>query len=81
VEVEKAIHSVNMLCRVLKVSASGYYAWRGREPSCRERADAELRKEIVSIHSASRETYGAPACTPHCALGAASAAPGSVWRA
>ena len=59
-EVEKANHSVNMLCRVLKVSKSGYYAWRGREPSRRERADAELRREIVDIHSASRETYGAP---------------------
>ena len=59
-EVEKAIHSVNMLCRVLKVSKSGFYAWRGRTPSRREMADAELRKQIEDIHSNSRGTYGAP---------------------
>jgi transposase InsO family protein len=60
VAVEKANHSVNMLCRVLKVSRSGFYAWHGREPSQRALADAALRKAIVAIHSASRETYGVP---------------------
>ena len=59
-EVEKASHSVNMLCRVLKVSKSGFYAWRGRTPSRRELADAALRKQIEDIHSSSRGTYGAP---------------------
>lgn len=50
--------SIQRMCRVLKVSPSGYYAWRGRPPSRREREDAVLEKEIVQIHDASHQTYG-----------------------
>jgi hypothetical protein len=39
---EKARHSVPMLCRILKVSRSGYYAWRRRGPSRRALDDARL---------------------------------------
>ena len=49
-----------MLCRLLGVSTSGYYAWRKRGPSLRERRDAELLEQIVHIHEESRGTYGAP---------------------
>jgi putative transposase len=49
-----------MLCRVLAVSVSGYYAWRKREPSARTREDAVLTDRIVTIHRQSRATYGAP---------------------
>jgi putative transposase len=48
------------MCRILAVSASGYYAWRQRPPSARARADAELTAHIRAIHPYSRETYGAP---------------------
>ena len=48
------------MCRVLGVSPSGYYAWRGRGQSERELADAELSAKIRSIHAASRYTYGSP---------------------
>ena len=48
------------MCRVLAVSASGYYAWRKRPPSARARADAELTSRISAIHQYSRATYGAP---------------------
>jgi putative transposase len=48
------------MCRVLAVSASGYYAWRQRPPSARARADAELTVRIRAIHQCSRGTYGAP---------------------
>lgn len=48
------------MCRVLKVSKSGFYGWRDREPSARDQADALLSQKIVSIHAESRETYGAP---------------------
>ena len=47
-------------CRVLNVSRSGYYGWRGRGPSARDLADAYLADQIRDIHAASRATYGAP---------------------
>ncbi len=48
------------MCRVLGVSTSGYWAWRKRAPSARERADRELAETILHIHHESRGTYGAP---------------------
>lgn len=48
------------MCRVLEVSTSGYYAWRGRKPSRREQANATLLEEIRAIHRHSRRTYGSP---------------------
>jgi putative transposase len=48
------------MCRVLAVSASGYYAWRQRPPSDRARVDAALSARIRIIHQYSRATYGAP---------------------
>jgi putative transposase len=46
--------------RVLGVSPSGYYAWRGRGPSARACADEALLERIRAIHERSRGTYGAP---------------------
>jgi putative transposase len=60
IEVEKATHSVPMLCRLLGVSRSGYYAWRRRPSSERARFDAVLSEKIEMIHRNSRATYGAP---------------------
>jgi putative transposase len=60
IEAEKAAHSVPMLCRLLDVSRSGYYAWRSRSPSERSRFDAVLSEKIETIHRNSRATYGAP---------------------
>jgi putative transposase len=48
------------MCSLLNVSRSGYYAWRGRPPSARSRADARLTERIREIHAASYKTYGAP---------------------
>jgi len=53
-------HPVALSCRLLGVSRSGYYAWRGRAPSARARADGALTHEIRRIHAESRETYGGP---------------------
>ena len=60
IDAEKASYPVSLLCRVLKVSRSGYYAWKDRPPSQRARADAALTEEIGRVHRDSRETYGAP---------------------
>src|SRR5579875_3724446 len=57
---EKDNHPVRIMCRVLEVSPSGYYAWRDRRLSERARADAELAERIRHIHRDSRGTYGAP---------------------
>ena len=57
---EKAHYPVALLCRVLQVSTSGFYAWRQRGPSARARADATLTERIRAIHADSRGTYGAP---------------------
>lgn len=51
---------VALCCRLLGVSTSGYYEWRGRAPSARARVDAQLTATIIEIHQASRGTYGAP---------------------
>jgi putative transposase len=57
---ERANHSVTTLCRVLEVSASGYYAAQ-RRPACgRDVTDARLGELIEEIHDQSRKTYGAP---------------------
>lgn len=48
------------MCDLLGVSTSGYYAWRNRGPSARDRRDAELSQMIRGIHTDSRGTYGSP---------------------
>jgi putative transposase len=60
VERERANHAVRTMCRVLGVSPSGYYVWRGRGVSHRTRTDRMLVERIRAIHQASRGTYGAP---------------------
>ncbi len=60
IDAERASYPVAMLCRMLGVSKSGYYAWRGRPPSRRTQQDALLTEKIREIHSRSRETYGYP---------------------
>ena len=57
---EKAHHPIKMLCRLLGVSRSGYYAWRSRPLSARAIGDAQLTDQIRLIHVLSRKTYGAP---------------------
>ena len=57
---ERATHKVAVMCRCLGVSRSSYYAWSGRPASARSVADAELLREILHVHAASRGTYGAP---------------------
>ena len=56
----QAAHSIPTLCRVLGVSASGYYAWQGRGVSARQRQDEALVGQIRAFHRQSRGTYGAP---------------------
>ena len=57
---EKDRSPVARLCRVLRVSTSGFSAWRSRSPSARATTDAALTTVIRTIHAGSRGTYGAP---------------------
>ena len=56
----RAAHSLPTLCRVLGVSASGYYAWQHRGASARTLKDQDLLERIRAFHRQSRGTYGAP---------------------
>jgi putative transposase len=60
IHVEKALYPLIVLCSVLGVSRSGYYAWWCRPVSRRARADANLKIEITATHRRSRQTYGSP---------------------
>jgi transposase InsO family protein len=51
---------VRRMCKVLEVSRSGYYAWRGRPPSEREMANRRLYKKIEAVYNESHKTYGSP---------------------
>lgn len=51
---------VTVLCRVLGVSVSGFYAWRGRPTSERSKQDARLASEVAASHRRSRGRYGSP---------------------
>ena len=50
----------SLMCRVLEVSRSGFYAWLRREPSERAREDKRLLTHIRGIHNGSNKTYGSP---------------------
>ncbi len=56
----QADYPIAMMCRVLEVSTSGYYAWLKRPLSQRAQEDQRLTKRIEAIHVWSRKTYGAP---------------------
>lgn len=46
------------MCRLLRVSRSGYYAWRSRPASAREVSNQSLAEVIKDVHEHSRGTYG-----------------------
>ena len=56
----RARYPIAVMCRILGVSSSGYYAWVKRPASARALMDAALTAEIRAAHAASKGTYGAP---------------------
>ncbi|MDE2150599.1 MAG: IS3 family transposase [Gammaproteobacteria bacterium] len=56
----QAKYPVRSLCRALKVSPSGFYAWRDRPPSQRCLADGVMTERIRAIHAESDDSYGMP---------------------
>jgi transposase InsO family protein len=53
-------YPIVLMCQVLEVSVSGYYAWCKRPVSAHQREDARLSAEIQSIFLANRQVYGSP---------------------
>ena len=51
---------IRRMCKVLDVSHSGYYAWRGRPASEREMANQELYKRVKAVYYRNHGTYGSP---------------------
>jgi putative transposase len=60
IDQERIHHAVCVLCRVLTVSTSGYYAWRGRPESARAVADRCLTVAIKAVFAETHQTYGSP---------------------
>lgn len=60
IDAEKAVYGVRFLCSIFAVSPSGFYVWKKREPSKRQRDDEDIANEIVKAHRDSRRIYGCP---------------------
>ena len=57
---EEANFPIKLMCELLEVARSGYYAWKERQPSERAKENEVLAREIEDIHGESRKTYGSP---------------------
>ena len=66
----QADYPLTVLCRVLAVSRSGFYAWRGRPASPRQQVDQRLRVAIRAVHAGGRQTQR---CKQHVEIGNAPA--------
>jgi len=60
VDEHRKVWPVRVMCEVLGLSPSGYYAWRGRPESRRATANRALLEDIRLIHAESSGTYGSP---------------------
>ena len=54
----RLVYVVSLLCRVLEVTTSGYYAWIKRPVPIRQREEERLELEICAAHKRTRQTYG-----------------------
>jgi transposase InsO family protein len=56
----KAEHTVTILCRCLRVTRSGFYAWQRRAESTHARDDRRLRVLVQASFKESKQRYGSP---------------------
>jgi transposase InsO family protein len=63
IEEQRGAHSVERVARLVGVSRSGYYAWRVRPRSGREKANEDLAKAIGEIQKEHKWRYGSPRVT------------------
>jgi putative transposase len=60
IEAEKATYPVRVLCRVLQVKHSGFYAWRSCEESDHAIEDRRLAVEVRAVFEQFKKRYGSP---------------------
>jgi transposase InsO family protein len=60
IQAHRQVFPIALMCRLLGVSRSGFYAAHRRDGSQRARADQRLQQEICTIYQHSRGTYGSP---------------------
>jgi putative transposase len=60
VKANQATHPVGVMCRLLRIPRSGFYAWDDRPMSARRRTDLALTAKIEAIHRRSKGVYGSP---------------------
>ncbi|MBB4105362.1 hypothetical protein GGQ66_003949 [Rhizobium borbori] len=63
IDTEKVSIPVHRSCALFGLSVSGYYAWKGRTLSRRQKDDMVLLAHIRSQFSTSHETYASPRMT------------------
>jgi len=63
IDMAKESFPLTRLCQVLNVSSSGYFAWRSRPASSRQREDLVLLTHIRSAFARSNGSYGSPRMT------------------
>ncbi len=57
---KKAEHTVSILCRCLRVTRSGFYAWQRRPESTHARDDRRLKVLVQASFEESKQRYGSP---------------------
>ena len=60
IEQHARTYPVRLMCRVLQVSPSGYYAWRSRPESPRDKANRDLLEKVQRLHGQHHGRYGSP---------------------
>ncbi len=60
IAVERAYHTVTILCRCLRVTRTGFYAWQARPESRHARDDRRLKVLVRASFDESRQRYGSP---------------------
>lgn len=59
IQEEKKAFPVTLLCKTMKVTRSGYYAWTNRGESCHSKENKQMAEVVKSTHATSRGSYGA----------------------
>src|SRR6476660_799526 len=60
IQAERAYFHVDALCRNLRVTRQGYYAFAKRPPSLRAASETALRSRVREVHGESNKRYGSP---------------------